>query len=313
MSKLYDLLSAMCGKIKKPDWNQNDPAAPDYVKNRPFYIGDPVETVLFDGAVENDTICPELIIGQEYTVTLDGTVYVLTAWDDGDGYVVLGSESLWWEKDYVDTEPPFAWGRDWFCAVNGNDSHTIKIVANLGEVHKIPSEYIDFQPSFRAEYHYDEETEETASYPVETLRVFSAGFRHPLFKTTRSNIIVTDFNSLMMPEEDFAFCSTPGSSYKLDVRDLAKGESVAFSVYKNKDEPTFNELAKSSNDFRSFIVVEVKDTNGAICAIANGYYGGTVITPNGKMCRITAARFMTNTDDEYVEIKATVIGILSVT
>lgn len=35
MSKLYDLLSAMCGKIKKPDWNQNDPTAPDYVKNKP--------------------------------------------------------------------------------------------------------------------------------------------------------------------------------------------------------------------------------------------------------------------------------------
>ena len=37
MSKLYDLLSDMCGKIKKPDFNQNDPTAPDYVKNRPFY------------------------------------------------------------------------------------------------------------------------------------------------------------------------------------------------------------------------------------------------------------------------------------
>ena len=33
-----------CGKIKNPDWNQNDETAPDYVKNRPFYTGDPVET-----------------------------------------------------------------------------------------------------------------------------------------------------------------------------------------------------------------------------------------------------------------------------
>lgn len=51
MSKLYDLLSAMCGKIKKPDWNQNDSTAPDYVKNRPFYQ-DTVFDITWDGNTE---------------------------------------------------------------------------------------------------------------------------------------------------------------------------------------------------------------------------------------------------------------------
>ena len=51
MSKLYDLLSAMCGKIKKPDWNQNDPTAPGYVKNRPFYQ-DTVFDITWDGNTE---------------------------------------------------------------------------------------------------------------------------------------------------------------------------------------------------------------------------------------------------------------------
>ena len=32
----------------QPDWNQNDETALDYVKNRPFYTGDPVETVLLE-------------------------------------------------------------------------------------------------------------------------------------------------------------------------------------------------------------------------------------------------------------------------
>ena len=32
----------------QPDWNQNDETALDYVKNRPFYTGDMVETELFD-------------------------------------------------------------------------------------------------------------------------------------------------------------------------------------------------------------------------------------------------------------------------
>ena len=32
----------------QPDWNQNDATQPDYVKNRPFYTGNPVETVLVE-------------------------------------------------------------------------------------------------------------------------------------------------------------------------------------------------------------------------------------------------------------------------
>lgn len=87
MSKLYDLLSAMCGKIKKPDWNQNDSTAADYVKNRPFYTGEPVETVIIpETTVTFSKIAslttadlPEsfdLIDGQTYTISWDGTDYV---------------------------------------------------------------------------------------------------------------------------------------------------------------------------------------------------------------------------------------------
>ena len=71
-----------------PDWNQNDSTAADYVKNRPFYTGDPVETVL----VEESTIAfalneqeglymagfPstfEATIGETYKVYWDGTAY----------------------------------------------------------------------------------------------------------------------------------------------------------------------------------------------------------------------------------------------
>lgn len=33
------------GDVVQPDWNQNDETALDYIKNRPFYTGDRVETV----------------------------------------------------------------------------------------------------------------------------------------------------------------------------------------------------------------------------------------------------------------------------
>ena len=89
MSKLHDLLSAMCGKIKKPNWNQNDSAAPDYVKNRPFYTGDPVETEIIPKTTVAFTeeygkmtaTLPEnfnLVEGQTYTISWDGTDYVCT-------------------------------------------------------------------------------------------------------------------------------------------------------------------------------------------------------------------------------------------
>lgn len=134
----------------KPDWTQNDPTAPDYVKNRPFWTGDPVDTVLFEGTVVNDDAPGiELIVGQEYTVTLDGVEYVLTAWDGGDGSVALGSESVWWGNEYVDTEPPFAlgvWdGGTWFYTINEGEEHTLKVVADIAEVHKIDEKYLPGQ------------------------------------------------------------------------------------------------------------------------------------------------------------------------
>ena len=47
-----DSIESGAGSSVQSDWNQNDATAADYVKNRPFYTGDPVETVL----VEESTV-----------------------------------------------------------------------------------------------------------------------------------------------------------------------------------------------------------------------------------------------------------------
>ena len=39
-------------RTNRPNWAQNDSNALDYVKNRPFYTGDPMETV----CVEENTV-----------------------------------------------------------------------------------------------------------------------------------------------------------------------------------------------------------------------------------------------------------------
>lgn len=132
------------------DWNQNDPTSPDYVKNRLAWTDDPVETVLFDGTVVNDDLMDidiELIVGQEYVITLDGVEYVLTA--QGIGHIVfIGSESLFLDNDYIDTEPPFVFGiydsGSRFYTINGEyeDEHSLKIVADIAEIHKLDEKYL---------------------------------------------------------------------------------------------------------------------------------------------------------------------------
>ena len=61
------------GGSVQPDWNQNDETAADYVKNRPFYTGDPVETVL----VEESTVSFAADGGGVYMVQL-GLTFLAT-------------------------------------------------------------------------------------------------------------------------------------------------------------------------------------------------------------------------------------------
>ena len=82
-------LSEEIANLPQPDWNQNDDTQPDYVKNRPFYTGGPVETEIIPATTvaftENHGLMaatwPEnfdLVDGQTYRVSWDGTDYVCT-------------------------------------------------------------------------------------------------------------------------------------------------------------------------------------------------------------------------------------------
>ena len=78
-------LSKEIADLPQPDWNQNDDTQQDYVKNRPFYTGAPVETVLVEEstisfAPENGVYMGQLnltflpTIGETYKVSWDGVV-----------------------------------------------------------------------------------------------------------------------------------------------------------------------------------------------------------------------------------------------
>lgn len=130
----------------QPDWNQNDPTAPDYVKNRPFWTDDLVETVFCDVTVTTmdsgaHIPCPGLVKGRAYTVIFDGVEYNETAWIGGNGMYCIGSDFPF-SGEYVDGNTPFCIAEGVVMTVYPDGEHTVKIIDAVEEVHKIDPKYL---------------------------------------------------------------------------------------------------------------------------------------------------------------------------
>ena len=144
------------GSAANPDWNQNDTTAPSYIKNRPFYTGDPVETVL----VEESTVAfqaddgiyvavPQLtfdaIVRDTYKVTWDGTIYESVCMEFQE-VPVIGNLSIMGAGS--DTGEPFlAIIQDGILVqivtADTGSSHTISISGITISVVKIDPKYLD--------------------------------------------------------------------------------------------------------------------------------------------------------------------------
>ena len=144
----------------QPDWNQNDDTQPDYVKNRPFYMGDPVEAVLVEEStisfVEHNglymTEFPstfEATVGETYKVSWDGTAYECHCVDI-EGNLCIGNPSILGKGS--DTGEPFV-----MQVYNGQGivigtldtsaSHTLSINGFAQEVVKIDEKYLPTIPT----------------------------------------------------------------------------------------------------------------------------------------------------------------------
>ena len=139
----------------QPDWNQNNDTAADYIKNRPFYTGDPVETVFVEestvsfsgsGGMYSAQIQSnfEATAGETYKVSWDGAVYERVCVNFGNS-LFIGNLSIMGAGS--DTGEPFLMG-----IANGNRieiytkdasaSHTISISGSIAEVIQFPDKYI---------------------------------------------------------------------------------------------------------------------------------------------------------------------------
>lgn len=158
-SHLKTFYNALVQKIKgfRGNWNQNDPSADDYIKNRPFYSeGIKEQEIVPERIVEGfssfgplhyviqDPFSFSPILGESYVVTWDGAEYEVTA-ANADGYVYIGNEN------YVFME---SGGSIPFTLINADEtlflvtespssSHTIKIVIKTEVVHKLDKKFID--------------------------------------------------------------------------------------------------------------------------------------------------------------------------
>ena len=150
------VLSVSGGGVQ-PDWNQNDETASDYIKNRPFYTGDPVETVLVeestvsfsgDGGFYSGTVQSSFKpkLGNTYKVFWDGSIYeslCTPAYED----FMIGNTSIMGIG--ADTGEPFLISiyKDTdtieIITTETSESHTISISESSQLIVKIPAKFID--------------------------------------------------------------------------------------------------------------------------------------------------------------------------
>lgn len=122
------------------DWNQNNPAVPGYVKNRPFWTDDPVETVVaaeqvitLNGDWETTTIVTTNVVTDSdyYRVTVDGVEHKCENLGRGiDGYAITEFFEFWLEEG------------GFVVAGESAGQYTVSIIGAKETVHQIESKYI---------------------------------------------------------------------------------------------------------------------------------------------------------------------------
>lgn len=151
-------LKSLGGEQVQTDWNQNDETAVDYVKNRPFYTGDPVDTVLVEESTVKFAAQSGLYtasfpssfnaeFGQTYKISWDGIIYTCVC-ESFNNFPAIGNLSI--VGGGTDTGEPFIIFNQYGLQKNGwssvttdtSDSHTISISGFAREIVKIDEKYL---------------------------------------------------------------------------------------------------------------------------------------------------------------------------
>ena len=146
--KTYEDLQAEFGA--QPDWIQNDPNAPDYIKNRTHWVENEQIYTIYTGTfgtsgagvgkmafIEMDE---PLVEGDEYLVVLNGTQYTLTAAIDEYDCVYIGDHT------YSFTVIPFKISNDsalgQMVEVGKNGDWNLTVKRHIKEIHQLDEKFI---------------------------------------------------------------------------------------------------------------------------------------------------------------------------
>ena len=186
-------------RTNRPNWAQNDSNALDYVKNRPFYTGDPVETVLVEESTVIFTEYPggrygaefsspfEATVGETYKVSWDGTAYECTCVLINN-ILTIGNLSIV-DTGSDDTGEPFVMGimngkRIQIFTADTSTSHTFSISRIVVPVVKIDKKYL-IQPDWN-------QNDETAADYVKN-RPFYSETGNVTIKNATSGVLLKRF------------------------------------------------------------------------------------------------------------------------
>jgi hypothetical protein len=138
----------------QPDWNQSNPEAKDFIKNKPFGVD---RTVLFDNIVVvrddgNGTVngsvelafSEQLFRNREYEVTFNGERFVGIAedWETENGFYVKDADGNDLFNVCTNKGRPPATGFIWFYPEKYDSGDEVKIVVSEYKVVKISDEFI---------------------------------------------------------------------------------------------------------------------------------------------------------------------------
>lgn len=284
------------------DWNQNDSAELDFIKNRPFYTetnetvflpsgqytivtaqtrasGPAVEAV--EAIIATFTNAPT--DGQQCRITFDSNTYIETA-IDSRGEITLGY------SDYDGIKPYFVFYEEAdgsnviLCGVPENDTgvHTIEIVGIQQTIHKIPEQYIPKAEVIQSDY-----GELFPGYPS-----FIA--RRPFYKTGYPEGTPTFSDDMVMTtcfSGDVEFMDMSSDDYPIQVAfyPMIPGQSYEITLT-GVDDPsiskTYNLTDARETDYTNVQLIETSSEIGVFQTYKqfNGFELkiGTMSLPYGK-------------------------------
>ena len=314
------------GSTTQPDWNQNDATQPDYVKNRPFYTGDPVETVfveervvtfenrgegLYMGSFETTFVAT---VSETYKVYWDGTAYECACGVFEDS-LFIGNLSI--AINGTDTGEPFL-----ISVENGigitigtadtSASHTISISGRTTQIVKIDPKYLD-----QSDW---DQNDVTASSYIKN-RPFYTGYTEEKTLVNESSVDFRENSGNYSGLLRLTFTPIAGETYKVlwdgtiyesvclnGQGDIAIGNLSIVGVGSNTGEPFLitvgNYISIYTLDTASSHVISIRGRTIQVVKIDEKYLPNTVATKSDVETAQTAATNAQSTANNAVKYTA---------